>query len=220
MKNLDILKEIPLFSCLKDEQLLELSKIAIERTYPKNKIIIQKGDTSTSLYVVLSGFAVAIDRNTEGREFILNEFEKGDYFGEVSFIDEKPRSADVETEEESKVIMLPGDKFRKIIFSNPDIMMNMMKGLLGKLRKATEQIYMLVFMDVYGRIRHLLMELSEPYQGKKRIIKKRLKHHEIATRVNASREMVSRIVRELFNGGYITICKDCIIINKELPVNF
>jgi len=160
MKNLDILKEIPLFSCLKDEQLLELSKIAIERTYPKNKIIIQKGDTSTSLYVVLSGFAVAIDRNTEGREFILNEFEKGDYFGEVSFIDEKPRSADVETEEESKVIMLPGDKFRKIIFSNPDIMMNMMKGLLGKLRKATEQIYMLVFLDVYGRIRHLLMELS------------------------------------------------------------
>jgi len=109
MKNPDILKEIPLFSCLKDEQILELSKIMVETTYREDTTIIQKGDTSRSLYVVLSGFAVAIDRNEDGREFILNEFGQNDYFGEMSFIDGKPRSANVETEEETKVIMLPGD---------------------------------------------------------------------------------------------------------------
>lgn len=217
MKNPDILKEIPLFSCLKDEQLLELSKIMVETTYREDTIIIQKGDTSSSLYVVLSGFAIAIDRNEDGKLIFLNEFEEGDYFGEMSFIDGKPRCADVETEEETKLIILPGDKLRKIIFSNPDIMLNMMKGLLKKLRKATEQIYMLAFLDVYGRIRHLLMELSEPYQGKTQIIKGRPRHHEIAIRVNSSREMVTRIIRELCKGEYITVCKDCIIINKELP---
>jgi len=217
MKNPDILKEIPLFSCLEDDQLLELSEIMVETTYREDTIIIQKGDTSRSLYVVLSGFAIATDRDEDGKLIFLNEFEQGDYFGEMSFIDGKPRCANVETEEETRLIMLPGDKFRKIIFSNPDMMLNMMKGLLEKLRKATEQIYMLAFLDVYGRIRHLLTEISEPYQGKTRIIRGRPRHHEIATRVNSSREMVTRIVREISEGGYITVCKDCIIINKKLP---
>ncbi len=97
------------------------------------------------------------------------------------------------------------------------MMLNLMKGLLEKLRKATDLINMLVFSDVYGRIRRLLMKLSKPYENGKRIIEGRPRHHEIASRIDSSREMVTRIVKELCDRKYITVRKDCIIINDELP---
>lgn len=165
----------------------------------------------------MSGKAVAMSSDEDGKQIILNEFEKGDYFGEMSFIDGKPRCATVQTTETTRLFVIPGDKFRNILLANPDMMLNLMKGLLEKVRKATMQIKLLVFSDVYGRVRQLLIERSKPYKDGKRIIEERLRHHEIATRVNSSREMVSRIMKELSDGEYITVCKNCIIINRELP---
>jgi len=218
-KQHDILKNIPLFSCLNDEEISILAQIAVERTYPKNKIIISEGDTSTSLYVVCSGQANAISISPDGRQIILNTFRTGDYFGEMSFIDAEPRCATVETRKLTRMLVLSRDKFSHILLSNPETSFRLMKGLLEKLRKATRQIEDLVFSDVYGRVSRLLIHLAKP-RNDTRMIEERLTHQEIADRVGSSREMVSRILKELSVGEYITIQKKIITINKELPYSW
>jgi len=216
MENQDILKATPLFSLLSEQELSEIKKIAVEKTFSRNTIIIQKGDTSTSLYVVLSGKAVAIDSNEDGRQIILNVFKEGDCFGEMSFIDGKPRCATVQTTEKTRIMTINGDKLRSIFLSNSEMMLKLMKELLKKIRILTEQLTGLAFENVYKRVVLLLMRLAKP-KDDKWIIEERLTHKEIGEMVFASREMVSRIMSELSDGGYITVCKDCIIINKKFP---
>jgi len=216
MENQDKLKEVPLFSLLSEQELSEIKKIAVEKTFSRNTIIIQKGDTSTSLYVVLSGKAVAIDSNEDGRQIILNVFKEGDCFGEMSFIDGAPRCATVQTTEKTRIMTINGDKLRSIFLSNSEMMLKLMKELLKKIRILTEQLTGLAFENVYKRVVLLLMRLAKP-KDDKWIIEERLTHKEIGEMVFASREMVSRIMSELSDGGYITVCKDCIIINKKFP---
>ncbi len=216
MENQDKLKEVPLFSSLNEQELSEIKKIAVENTFLRNAIIIQKEDTSTSLYVVLSGKAVAIGSNEDGRQIILNVFKKGDCFGEMSFIDSAPRSATVQTTEKTRIMTINGDKLRSIFLSNSEMMLKLMKELLRKIRVLTEQLTGLAFENVYKRVVLLLMRLAKP-QGDKWIIEEKLTHKEIAEMVFASREMVSRIMSELSDGEYITVCKDSVIINKKFP---
>ena len=120
LKQHDILKNIPLFSCLNDEEISILSQIAVERTYLKNTIIITEGDASTSLYAVCSGKANAISISPDGRQIILNTFRSGDYFGEMSFIDAEPRCATVETRKLTRMLILSRDQFSHILLSNPE----------------------------------------------------------------------------------------------------
>jgi len=216
MENQDILKATPLFSLLSEQELSEIKKIAVEKTFSRNTIIIQKGDTSTSLYVVLSGKAVAIDSNEDGRQIILNVFKEGDCFGEMSFIDGAPRCATVQTTEKTRIMTINGDKLRSIFLSNSEMMLKLMKELLKKIRILTEQLTGLAFENVYKRVVLLLMRLAKP-KDDKWIIEEKLTHKEIGEMVFASREMVSRIMSELSDGGYITVCKDCIIVNKKFP---
>ncbi len=219
LKQHDILKNIPLFSCLNDEEISILSQIAVERTYLKNTIIITEGDASTSLYAVCSGKANAISISPDGRQIILNTFRSGDYFGEMSFIDAEPRCATVETRKLTRMLILSRDQFSHILLSNPETSFRLMKGLLGKLRKATSQIEDLVFSDVYGRVSRLLLHLAKP-RNDMRMIEEKLTHQEIADMVGSSREMVSRILKELSVGEYIAIKKKVITIKKELPYSW
>ncbi|QTA85458.1 Transcriptional regulator, Crp-type [Desulfonema magnum] len=219
LKQYEILKNIPLFSCLNDEEIRALAEIAVERTFSKNTILINEGDTSDALYVVCKGKANAIGIDPNGKQIVLNTFGSGDYFGEMSFIDGEPRCATVETKRLAHLLIIPRDKFNHIITSNPEISFKLMKGLLEKIRKATRQIEDLVFMDVYGRVARLLIQFSEP-RDQKRITKEKLTHQEIADMVGASREMVSRILKELSVGDYITIKDRIITINRELPYSW
>jgi len=219
MKPYDILKEVPLFSCLDDHELREMAEIAIEKTFPKDTIIIHEGDTSTSMYVVLTGKAHAIAMNeADGKQIVLNEFEQGDYFGEMSFLDAEPRCATVKTREKTRFLVLSDEKFRKILTSKPDIYSRLIKGLLQKLRKATRQVEELAFHDVYKRVVLLLKRLAISEDGKQ-IVRQKMTMKEIGEMVGASREMISKIMKELSDGGYITIHKDSIVIHKPLPRN-
>lgn len=218
---MEMLKNVSLFSYLDDDEIRMLSDISTERTYPKNRIVIFEGDTATSLYVICSGKANAVSISPEGRQIILNTFGPGDYFGEMSFIDGEPRCATVEAREISRMLIIPRDRFSHAFFSNPDISFRLMKGLVRKLRRATLQIGDLVFKDVYGRVARLLMEHSVP-SGEKLMIKEKLTHQDIADMVGASREMVSRILGELSNGEFIRIEKKSKImtIEKRLPFSW
>jgi len=214
--SLEILASVPLFSCLDEDERDAISAICLEQSYRKGAVIITEGERTDSLYVVLSGKAVGVSVDEEGRQFVLNEFGPGDHFGEMSFIDQAPRCADVEVAEPSRLLVISRVHFREMLAANPDICFKLMEGLNIKLRKATEQIKDLVFRDVYGRVARFLDGACREETDRCRIAE-RLTQQDIGDRVGASREMISRIFKELRDGGYIEIEKKRISVLRPLP---
>jgi len=210
------LRNIALFSGLSEADMTAISSLAVTRSFPKNTLVICEGDTSDSLYVVLSGKVKVFLSDEEGKEVTLNMQGAGEYFGELAILDEAPRSASVMTVEDSKLAVLSKEAFEKCMEQHATIALVVMRGLARRLRELTENVRSLALMDVYGRVARLLLEMSEEVDGKN-IIKQRLTQRDIASMVGASREMVSRILRDLSIGGYITIENKIITLNERLP---
>jgi len=211
-----MLKNVSLFSGLPEESINAVSALATTRTYPKNTIIISEGDDSDSLYAVLSGKVKVYLSDDEGKEIIINIHGAGDYFGEMALLDDKPRSASVMTLEESKLAVLSKSAFEDCLSKNPQISLPIIRGMSKRLRNLTENVKSLALMDVYGRVARTLLDMAEP-KGDALVISQRLTQREIASMVGASREMVSRILKDLSVGGYITIENKKITINEKLP---
>lgn len=219
MQKTRLFRRIPLFSCLSEEEWAILSQIALEKHYPKNMIIISQGDDSSSLYVILGGRAQALSIDESGRQIVLNEFGPGDYFGEMSFLDESPRCATVLTKTAAHMLKFSRERFQDILAANPAICFNLLMGLNQKLRKATAQIEDLVFRDVYGRVSRVLTQDARP-KGEAYRVTEKMTHQEIADHVGSSREMVSRIMKALSQGGFISVHKHEIRILKGLPYSW
>ena len=211
----NVLKNISLFSGLCDDKCKELLKTARKKTFPKNSILCNEGDISDSLYVIISGKVKVTINDEEGKEVILSILGPGEYFGEMSLLDSEPRSASVITKEPTEVLIISKHDFTNV-FSANTVTTNLMKGLIQRLREANKKIESLALLDVYGRIARLLNQLSRTINDKT-VIEERLTHQEIANMIGSSREMVSIILKELTNGGYITVDKKRITINKKLP---
>lgn len=210
------LSSIALFSGLSDVDLAAISTLAVTRTFPKNTLIICEGDLSNSLYVVLSGKVKVFLSDEDGKEVTLNIQGKGEYFGELAILDEAPRSASVVTTEDTKLAVLSKSAFEKCMEDHPSIALTIMRGLARRLRELTENVRSLALMDVYGRVARLLLEMAEEVDGKN-IIRQKMTQRDIASMVGASREMVSRILRDLSIGGYISIENKIITLNERLP---
>ena len=205
-----------LFSDLPEDAINAVSALATTRTYSKNTIIISEGDDSDSLYAVLAGKVKVYLSDDDGKEIIINILSGGDYFGELALLDDEPRSASVMTLEESKLAVLSKTAFEDCLSKNPQVALPIIKGLSARLRNLTENVKSLALMDVYGRVARTLLEMAEPV-GEDMVIRQRLTQREIASMVGASREMVSRILKDLSVGGYISIENKTITINEKLP---
>ena len=216
VKQVDILRSIALFSCLDETALDALSRVAVKKTFPGHTILLSEGDKTDSLYVICSGKVKVEIGDEHGKEVILTMLGPGEYFGEMAFLDGKPRSASVVTREPTEALIISRNDFRDILVSNPDAVLNLLKGLLARLREANEKIESLALMDVYGRVARLFVQLAKP-KGQKLVIEEKLTHQEIANMIGSSREMVSRILKDLVTGGYITVERKVITINRELP---
>lgn len=210
------LEQISLFSELSEGDLDAISKLAVTRSFPKNTMIICEGDHSDSLYAILGGKVKVFLSDEEGKEVTLNLQGTGEYFGELALLDEAPRSASVMTVEDSKLTIISKHAFDKCMQDNPDIALKVMRGLARRLRDLTENVRSLALMDVYGRVARMLLDMAEE-KDNKLVIPQRLTQRDIASMVGASREMVSRILRDLSTGGYITIHNKIITINERLP---
>lgn len=211
-----ILKNIPLFSGLEEDQLETLRKALIVKTYPKNYYVFSEGDPSDSFYVVEKGKVNVGINDEEGREVILSMLGPGEYFGEMALLDGEPRCAYVMTKEQTRLLIISKRDFEKLINSNTGIMLNLLKGLQKRLREANRRIESLALMDVYGRVARLLTQIAGVREDEV-VITDKMTHQEIANMVGASREMVSRVLKELTNEGYISIHQKRITLRKKLP---
>ncbi|MCK5506698.1 MAG: Crp/Fnr family transcriptional regulator [Thermodesulfovibrionia bacterium] len=210
------LNNISLFAELSESDMEAITKLAVTRNYPKNTMIISEGDQSDSLYIILSGKVKIFLSDEEGKEVTLNVQGENEYFGELALLDNSPRSASVVTVEQARLIVISKTAFEECMENNPGIALKICKGLARRLRELSENVRSLALMDVYGRVARILIEMSEDIDGKK-VISQRLTQRDIASMVGASREMVSRILRDLSVGGYITINNKIITINERLP---
>lgn len=214
-----MLREIPLFSRLDDKALGNLEKAAIRRAYPKNTILISKGDKSDQLFVVLKGKLKVSITDASGKEIIMSLLGAGDYFGEMAMIDGESRSATIVTTQASEVLTISRDDFHRTLMSSPELMFELLKVLARKVRIATDKLESLAFEDVYGRLVKLLIQLAKPHEDVW-IVEDSLTHQEIANMIGSSREMVTRILKALTSGGYISIDRKRITIKRKLPASF
>src|SRR6185436_1045615 len=173
----------------------ELASLGRVRTYPKNTVFITEGDQSDSVFVVISGKVKVFVADTEGHEMILDTHGPGEYVGEMA-LDGNPRSASCMTLEPTTFSVVARDPIREAIRQNPDFALEMISKIIDRARLATNSVKHLALLDVYGRVARLLLNMSVEKDGKHQIPEK-ITQQEIAERVGASRDMVSRIFRDL-----------------------
>jgi len=166
-----LLRNVPLFSLVPEGQLLLLTRVLSRKAYPKNSTVIAAGDPTDALYIVISGRLKVIMSDNEGREVILANLNQGEFFGEMGLIDQAPRSATVTTIESCELLTITRTDFTKCLQGNFDLTMNVIRGLVKRLREADKKIGSLALMDVYGRVARLLMEMAETVDGQKVITK-------------------------------------------------
>ena len=196
----------------------ELAALGRLRSYPKNTVFITEGDSSDSVFVVLSGRVKVFLSDTEGHEVILDTQGPGEYVGEMA-LDGKPRSASVMTLESTTFSVVARDPIREAIRHNPDFALDMISKIIDRARLATSSVKDLALLDVYGRVARLLLNMAVEQDGKLSVPEK-LTQQEIAERVGASRDMVSRIFRDLTAGGYIKVENRMITITKKPPARW
>jgi CRP/FNR family cyclic AMP-dependent transcriptional regulator len=202
-----------------DSFVRKLATLGRVRSYPRNTVIITEGDSSDSVFVVLSGKVKAFVSDAEGHELILDTQGPGDYVGEMA-LDGKPRSASVVTLESTTFSVVQREPLRDAIRKDPDFALDMIAKVIERARDATDSMKNLALLDVYGRVARLLLNMAtETGDGKLRIPEK-ITQQEIAERVGASRDMVSRIFRDLTVGGYISVENRIITINKKPPARW
>jgi len=199
-----------------DPMVRELARRGQVRNIARNSVFIHGGEKGESLFVILSGRVKVFVADEDGREMVLDFHGPGDYVGEMA-LDGKPRSASVIAVEPTVCSVLTRDALRAAIASNPDVAMNLIGTLIERARIATDNVRNLALMDVYGRVARLLLSLAVEQPDGKMIVPERLTQQDIADRVGASRDMVSRIFKDLTIGGYVTVADRQITLNRKPP---
>jgi CRP/FNR family cyclic AMP-dependent transcriptional regulator len=211
-----ILQEVPIFSSLGDKTLAALAAYATTKTYPKNAIVISEGESGDALYIIASG-KVRISLSDEaGKEVCLGTESTGQYFGELALLDTEPRSASVVTEINSVFVVISRNDFNQWLNEYPKAGLMIMKELVHKIRALTESVKILALCDVYGRLVKVLTGMAQE-EDDTLVIPVKPTQQELANRIGSSREMVSKIFKELIKGGYIQLERNRLIIIKQLP---
>lgn len=204
------------FNALTRDEIDYLAGNGMRKRFPKNSLIICEGDESDSLYVLLKGKVKIYAGDDSGKEIVINIQGPGEIFGEVAMIGKIPRSASVMSIEPVEVAFLSRAKFEACLLEHPELAVKFLGLLVERVLSLTEMTKNLALNDVYGRIAYTLNKLVDEGQDE-RIIRIRLTHQDIASMVGSSREMVSRIMKDLTTGGYIDSHDKHIVLKKNLP---
>lgn len=202
LSNLDLIRRVPLFSMLTTDQAQVIADGVIKRRFRRGEIIVEQGRKSDALFILLSGRARVITSDSRGREVILAVLEAGDYLGEMSLIDNEPHSATVRAEVQTDVLVLGRSEFAACLPENSSLSYAILRGLVSRLRNADRQIESLALLDVYGRVARALLDMAQEEEGA-RIIRQKVSRQDLAKVVGASREMVSRVMKDLEERGLI-----------------
>ena len=212
----NLLKRVPIFEDLTNEELDALSQVSTLRALPKNSAVIVAEAEGDSLFIIQKGKVKVSLVGDDSREVILSILGEDDFFGEMSLLDGEPRSANVTTTEPAELLMIRRADFLHFLRKSPETAIKLLMVLAGRLRKTDRKIEGLALYDVAGRVTQTLLDLAREQgtQTKEGIlIKNRPTHQDLADMSGASRETVSRILKRLENqGSIIQKGKDLVIV--------
>ena len=217
LTSLDLIRRVPLFSMLTDAQAVTVADGVVKRRFKRGEMIVEQGKKTNALFILLNGRARVVSTDSRGREVILATLQPGDHIGEMSLIDNEPHSATVRAEVQTDVLMLGRNEFARCLPENSSMAYAVMRGLVQRLRHADRKIESLALLDVYGRVARALLEFAVDGGDGERIVRDKISRQDIAKMVGASREMVSRVMKDLEGRGYIqTLDNGSVVIKDQL----
>ena len=196
-----------------------LAARGIVRSYRKNTIILNEGEVGDSLFVLLQGQVKVYATDENGREITYGTIHAGAYFGEMS-LDGGPRSASVMTLEPSLCSLISRAAVAQHLAEEPAFAFALVTQVIRRARAATETARQMALLDVYGRVIHTLEGQQGPATTHEPVQLTQITHQQIASRVGASREMVSRLLKDLEKGGYVELGIKRITLKKKLPAHW
>lgn len=214
LSNLDLIRRVPLFSLLTTDQAQSIADSVVKRRFKRGELIVEQGTKSNALFILLNGRARVLTADTRGREVILAVLQPGDYVGEMSLIDNEPHSATVRAEVQTDMLVLGRNEFARCLPDSSSLSYAILRGLVARLRNADRQIESLALLDVYGRVARTLLDMAEEEKGLK-IIRGKVSRQDMAKVVGASREMVSRVMKDLEDKGVIETLENGSVVIKE-----
>lgn len=215
LSNLDLLRRVPLFSLLSVTQAEVISGAVTKQRYKRGEVLVEQGQKSNALAILLTGRARVVSADSRGREVILATLGPGDYIGEMSIIDNEPHSATVRAEVQTDVLLLGRADFARCLAENASMSLVVMRGLVKRLRHADRKIESLALLDVYGRVAHALLEFAVQDAHGQWIIREKISRQDLAKMVGASREMVSRVMKDLEERAFIQTLPSGVTLLKE-----
>lgn len=210
------LTQVPLFSGLDGVVCRKIVSQGRLQCVSRGAVVVTEGDAPKGLYLVLSGRLKVFLNDDAGREVVLTIEESGSAFGEISLLDEEPRSASVAAIEPCELVVIGKEALLDLFRKNPELSLAMIRSLAALVRRLSGNIRTLALKNIYSRLIHLL-ESRAQQEGDHRVIHERLTHQLMADMIGASREMVSRIMSDLSKGGYIETSRESICIKRRLP---
>jgi CRP/FNR family transcriptional regulator, cyclic AMP receptor protein len=215
VSNLDLIRRVPLFSMLTSAQAEGVAEAVVKRRFKRGELIVEQGKKSNALFIILTGRARVITSDSRGREVILATLNPGDHLGEMSLIDNEPHSATVRAEVTTDALVLGRVEFARCLPENTSMAYAVMKGLVQRLRSADRKIESLALLDVYGRVARALLDIAQTDAQGHTIIRERVSRQDVAKMVGASREMVSRVMKDLEERGFFETRADGVTVLKE-----
>jgi len=202
-----LLRNVDIFSGLSPELTDQLVRSLNSISLKKNTLIFGKDSEGDGLYIIRSGQVKVVLQNEEGKEIILATFQPGDFFGEMSLLDGRPRSANVFTTQNTQLLVLSRQSLFQHIEQYPTTGLKILTEMSSRLRRADEVIGNLVMLDAYGRVARVLIDLSEQ-QGEVTeegiLIKERPTQQDMASMIGTTRETVSRILSDFQKRGLLS----------------
>ena len=211
VSNLELIRRVPLFSMLTPQQAASVAQAVVKRRFKRGEAIVEQGKKSNALTLLLTGRARVISCDSRGREVILATLRPGDYVGEMSLIDDEPHSATVLAEVQSDSLILGQAEFARCMPDMDSMAHAILRGVVQRLRHADRKIESLALMDVYGRVAKALLEFAAENVMNREghaVIPDRVSRQDVAKMVGASREMVSRVMKDLEERGFIVTRDD------------
>ena len=210
----ELLEQLPVSDLLR-----ELAQLGELRRYAKGALLIQEGDVGDTLYLVFKGRLRAFSINlSNGREITYGNYDPGEYVGEMS-LDGGPRSASVMALAPTVCAVISKRTLEQFIAVHPAFAFELLAKVIRRARTATLTARQMALNDVYGRLKLLLESLTVLQADGTRLISERLTHQEMANRVGCTREMVSRVMKELEVGGYVVV-RGVVQLLRALPARW
>ena len=203
LTNLDLIRRVPLFSMLTNDQAQAIADSVVKRRFRRGELVVEQGRKSNALFILLNGRARVLTADSRGREVILAVHESGDYVDEMSLIDNEAHSATVRCEIQTDMLILGRAEFARCLPENSSLSYAIMRGLVQRLRSADRQIESLALLDM------------AEMEGEVKIIRNKVSRQDLAKIVGASREMVSRVMKDLEERGMVHTQENGSVIIKE-----